>query len=183
VQIYPTTCSRITSTSAAGRLWRISTSSSFQARPDGVDALARLVEAAVGELGSPSTAIDLYSGLGLFAGILASRDWTVTAIDGSYGAVKDAKVNLGDLPVGPQGVEAVVGTGARRIVLLSCDAASLRRVAVQLQRSGYTMTAITYVDLFPHTFRVEVVSIFDRTPIRSRESSRREPRSVRRPSR
>jgi 23S rRNA (uracil1939-C5)-methyltransferase len=196
--------------SVAGQLWRISSSSFFQVRPDGVDALAHLVEGAAAELGSPSTAIDLYSGVGLFAGVLASRGWGVTAVEGSYSAVEDAKVNLGDLPVsivradvtrwtparadlvvadpsrqglGPHGVEVVVGTGARRIVLVSCDAASLGRDAAQLQRSGYTMTAIRYVDLFPHTFRVEVVSIFDRTPIRRRESSRREPQSARRPSR
>jgi 23S rRNA (uracil1939-C5)-methyltransferase len=176
---------------AAGRLWRISTSSFFQARPDGVDTLAHLVEAAAAELGSPSTAIDLYAGVGLFAGGLASSGWAVTAVEGSYSAVEDARVNLDDLPVtivradvttwtpgradlvvadpsrqglGPQGVEVVVGTGARRIVLVSCDTASLGRDAAQLQRSGYTMTAITYVDLFPHTFRVEVVSVFDRTP-------------------
>jgi 23S rRNA (uracil1939-C5)-methyltransferase len=176
---------------AAGRLWRISATSFFQARPDGADVLAHLVGAAAAELGSPSTAIDLYSGVGLFAGALASRGWEVTAVEGSYSAVEDAKVNLDDLPVsivrddvtrwipgrgdfvvadpsrqglGPQGVQVVVGTGARRIVLVSCDAASFARDAAQLQRSVYTMTAMTYVDLFPHTFRIEIVSVFDRIP-------------------
>jgi 23S rRNA (uracil1939-C5)-methyltransferase len=173
---------------AAGRLWQISASSFFQARPDGVDALARLVENAADELGSPSTAIDLYSGVGLFAGVLAARGWSVTAVEGSYSAVVDANVNLHELPVnivradvtqwtpgraelvvadpsrqglGPQGVRVAIGTGARRIVLLSCDAASLGRDAALIQNSGYALTAVTCIDLFPHTFHIEAVSIFD----------------------
>src|SRR5580658_9915874 len=36
---------------AAGRLWQVSASSFFQSRPDGVDALARLVGNAADELG------------------------------------------------------------------------------------------------------------------------------------
>ena len=175
---------------AAGQLWRISASSFFQARSDGVDALAHLVEGAAAELGAPSTAVDLYSGVGLFAGVLASHGWAVTAVEGSYSAVEDAKVNLHGLPVdvvradvtrwtpgrselvvadpsrqglGSEGVRVVIATGARRIVLVSCDASSLGRDAALLQRSGYAMTAITHLDLFPHTFRVEVVSVFDRT--------------------
>jgi 23S rRNA (uracil1939-C5)-methyltransferase len=154
-----------------------------------VDALADVVGSAADEVGPSSTAIDLYTGVGLFAGVLASRGWDVTAVEGSYSAVEDAKVNLRDLPVdivradvtqwtprrsdlviadpsrqglGPEGVQVVVGAGARRIVLVSCDAASLARDAALIQRSGYVMCAITLVDLFPHTFRVEVVSIFDR---------------------
>jgi 23S rRNA (uracil1939-C5)-methyltransferase len=176
---------------AAGRLWRISASSFFQARPDGVDALADVVSTAANEVGAPSTAVDLYSGVGLFAGVLASRGWDVTAVEGSYSAVEDAKVNLSGLSVeivradvtkwtprrsdiviadpsrqglGVEGVQVAVGTGAGRIVLVSCDAASLGRDAALIQRSGYTMTALTHLDLFPHTFRVEVVSVFDRTP-------------------
>jgi 23S rRNA (uracil1939-C5)-methyltransferase len=174
---------------AAGRLWRISARSFFQTRPDGVDALARLVARYADELGAASTAIDLYSGVGLFGGVLAQRGWSVTAIERSPGSVRDAKTNLADLPVrtvcadvdtwvpdraelvvadpsrlglGSKGADVVASSGARRLVLVSCDATSLGRDAALLRDRGYVLSAVTGVDLFAHTFRVEVVSVFDR---------------------
>ena len=76
---------------AAGMLWRISADSFFQCRADGVDELARIVGDAADELGVATTALDLYSGVGLFAGVLASRGWSVTAVESSRSAVHDAR--------------------------------------------------------------------------------------------
>ncbi len=173
----------------AGRSWRISARSFFQTRVDGAEALAAVVGAAADEVGTAATAVDLYSGVGLFAGVLAARGWRVTAVEGSRSAVADAEVNLAgtgadvvgadvtrwrptpaDLVVadpsriglGRQGVEVVAGTGARRLVLISCDAASLGRDAALLAAAGYVLRAVTVVDLFPHTFRVEAVTVYDR---------------------
>jgi 23S rRNA (uracil1939-C5)-methyltransferase len=173
----------------AGLLWRISAKSFFQSRPDGADALAHLVAVAADEMGSCSTAIDLYSGVGVFAGVLASKGWSVTAVEGSYSAIRDAHANLSGLPVeivradvtlwkpsraefvvadpsrqglGQQGVDTVAATGARRVVLVSCDAVSLGSDAGLLQSAGYALSKVTCVDLFSHTFHVEVVSVFDR---------------------
>jgi 23S rRNA (uracil1939-C5)-methyltransferase len=174
---------------AAGRSWRISARSFFQTRADGVDALADLVAASADELGPPSTAIDLYSGVGVFAGVLAARGWSVTAIENARSAVGDARANLRGLDVrvvradamtwvppsaelvvadpsrvglGRKGVEVVVATGARRTILVSCDPASLGRDAGLLRDAGYALTSVMPVDLFPHTAHVEVVSTFDR---------------------
>ena len=174
---------------AAGRRWRISAASFFQSRADGVDELARLVAAAADEMGAATTALDLYSGVGLFAGVLAARGWSVTAVESSSSAVGDARVNLRTLDVkvvaadvtkwspvsadlvvadpsrkglGRRGVSAVDRSGARRLVLVSCDAASLGRDYALLRDAGFELTALTPVDLFPHTFHVEVVSVFDR---------------------
>jgi 23S rRNA (uracil1939-C5)-methyltransferase len=176
--------------SAAGRLWRISARSFFQTRPDGVDALATLVARAAAELGEPSVAIDLYSGVGLFAGVLAARGWSVTAVEGSSSSVADARVNLEDLSVavlhedvtkwtphasdlvvadpsraglGRGGTAVIATSRPKRVVLLSCDAASLARDAALLREAGYSLTSVTPADLFPHTFHVEVVSVFDRS--------------------
>lgn len=174
---------------AAGRRWRVSARSFFQTRADAVDALADLVVAAADEMGPPTTAIDLYSGVGLFAGTLAARGWSVTAVEGSERSVADARENLRDtdatvvradvtkwtpgaadlvvadpsrLGLGPEGVEVVESTGARRLVLVSCDAASLGRDAALLEKAGYGLSALTQVDLFPQTFRVEAVTVYDR---------------------
>ena len=83
---------------AAGRTWRVSAASFFQSRPDGVDALADLVVSAASDV-EPTVAVDLYSGVGVFAGVLAARGWSVTAVEGSATAVRDAEANLAGLGV------------------------------------------------------------------------------------
>ena len=173
----------------ADRSWRISARSFFQSRADGAEALAAAVAVAADALGTPTTAIDLYSGVGLFAGVLAERGWSVTAVEGSQSAVSDAEFNLRDSSaevvradvttwsptradlvvadpsragLGPEGVAVVAATGARRLILISCDAASLGRDAALLQAAGYGLNAMSHLDLFPHTFRVEAVTVYDR---------------------
>jgi 23S rRNA (uracil1939-C5)-methyltransferase len=172
---------------AAGRRWRISAGSFFQARPDGVDALAGAVLAAAGDL-EPRRAVDLYAGVGVFAGVLGARGWSVTAVETNAHAVADAALNLRDVDATAvradvtrwrppacdlvvadpsraglerAGVGVVAATGACRVVLVSCDAGSLERDARLLARAGYAPTRATLVDLFPHTFHVEVVTTFD----------------------
>jgi len=174
---------------AAGQRWRISAASFFQSRADGADALAKIVGDAADELGITGTALDLYSGVGLFAGVLCRRGWSVCAVESSNSAVDDARTNLRSFDatvvaadvtrwspiaadfvvadpsrggLGRQGVATVRGTGAGRLVLVSCDAASLGRDVALLRECGFLLTALTLVDMFPHTFHVEVVSIFDR---------------------
>jgi tRNA/tmRNA/rRNA uracil-C5-methylase (TrmA/RlmC/RlmD family) len=113
----------------------------------------------------------------------------VTAVETARSAVADARVNLRGLDVkvvrgdvtkwtareadlvvadpsraglGRAGVAVIEATGARRLVLVSCDAASLGRDAGLLRAAGYGLTSLTPVDLFPHTPHVEVVSVYDR---------------------
>lgn len=135
---------------------------------------------------------DLYCGVGLFGGALlatASSPAPAVAVERQRSAVRDAVHNLHDLPVrvtcagverwrpvpadvlvadpargglGRKAVDVVVATAASRVVLVSCDAASLGRDAGLLAGHGYRLRAATMVDLFPHTPRVEVVSVFDR---------------------
>ncbi|HET6963263.1 MAG TPA: TRAM domain-containing protein [Acidimicrobiales bacterium] len=134
-------------------------------------------------------AVDAYSGVGLFAGALAEQGWSVVAVEGSRSSVSDARRNLRDLPVqvvradltrwrpvpadlvvadpsraglGTRAAAALTSTGAARIVLISCDVASLGRDAGLLSGAGYGLTSVTPVDMFPQTWHVEVVSVFDR---------------------
>jgi tRNA/tmRNA/rRNA uracil-C5-methylase (TrmA/RlmC/RlmD family) len=173
---------------AAGRSWRISAESFFQTRADGVDALAQVVVDAAQEMGPATTALDLYSGVGVFAGALAMRGWSVTAVEGGRRACADARSNLRDLDVkvvhadvtkwtprpaelvvadpsraglAKAGVAAIAAGAARRVILVSCDAANLGRDAGLLREAGYALTSVTPVDLFPHTSHVEVVTVYD----------------------
>lgn len=64
--------------------------------------------------------------------------------------------------LGRPGVRAVVATGTARVVLVSCDPASLARDASLLAEAGFRLASVALVDAFPHTFHVETVARFDR---------------------
>ena len=175
----------------AGRTFRVSAGSFFQPGPVVAAALAEAVSAAVGEaLRAGGLLVDLYAGVGLFGSVLG-RDHgaRVVAVESDASAVADARVNLADLDakvvasevgrwkpwaadvvvadparsgLGKPGVGAVTGTGAARIVLVSCDPASLARDTVLLRAQGYSLVNVQLVDAFPHTFHTETVSRFDR---------------------
>ena len=175
----------------AGRRWRISARSFFQARPDGAEAL---VDAVAGALGPPSSPgerlLDAYGGVGLFAGTVGAGRHT-TVVERSASSVADARVNLADLDakvlrldverwrpaamdlvvadparsgLGKAAVRVLAATGARRIVVVSCDPASLGRDASLLTAAGYTWSGTRLVDLFPHTPHIEAVTCFDLRP-------------------
>ena len=173
---------------AAGRRWQISTGSFFQIRPDGADELARLVGDALGAR-DVSTVVDLYAGVGLFAGALHDRGFDVrAAVEGGRFATADARVNLEgvcdviECDVAKwrgTSVDAVVADPSRRglmaegvatvercaprvVVLVSCDVAALGRDAKLLGAAGFALQHSTPLDLFPHTPHVEAVSTFVR---------------------
>lgn len=172
----------------AGRRWRISARSFFQARPDGAEALVGAVGDLLGPaLGPGERLLDAYGGVGLLGGALGAGRH-VTLLERSASSVADARVNLADLDakvlkvdverwrpgpmdvvvadparsgLGRRGVEVIAATGARRLVLVSCDPASLGRDAALLTGAGYRWGATRLVDLFPHTPHVEAVTRFD----------------------
>ena len=85
--------------------------------------------------------------------------WRLRRGDPPVGAV------IADPPrpgLGRPGVAALVATRTPRLVLVSCDPASLGRDTALLRDAGYTLASVALVDAFPHTFHVETVSRFDR---------------------
>lgn len=111
----------------------------------------------------------------------------VVAVERGRSAVADARHNLADLDVevvrapverarlpvadlvvadparsglGAEGVRALARCAAPRIVLVSCDPASLGRDAALLAEAGYRHDGTVLVDLFPQTHHLEAVSTF-----------------------
>ena len=172
----------------AGRRWRISAESFFQSRPDGAEALVESVVAALGDALAPgATVADLYSGVGLFAGVLGARTGgRVMAVESNRSAVADARINLADLTgarivrsdvrrwrpsaadvivadpsrhgLGAEVVPRIGATGARALALVSCDPGALGRDAGLLAAAGWRLRSVRLVDLFPHTSHIEVVT-------------------------
>lgn len=64
--------------------------------------------------------------------------------------------------LGERGVEAVTSAEPRTIAYVSCDPASLARDARLLGDLGYGFIEAVPVDLFPQTYHVETVALFDR---------------------
>jgi 23S rRNA (uracil1939-C5)-methyltransferase len=172
---------------AAGRSWRVSAKSFFQASPEGAEALVAAVGSFI-DAHAPDAQrlVDLCCGVGLFAGTVGAGR-SVVGVERSAASVADARHNLADLDVrlvkvalarwrpspadvvvadparsglGKEGVAAVAGTGAALCVLVSCDPAALGRDAGLLAGAGYEHVGSTVLDLFGHTSHIEVVSGF-----------------------
>jgi 23S rRNA (uracil1939-C5)-methyltransferase len=174
-----------------GRLWRCSVRAFFQPGPAAAEALAVAVDAAVGDaLGPGGVLVDAYAGVGVLGGVVAGRRGArLVAVESDQVAAADAARNLDDLDatvvvsevgawpgvpadvvvadparpgLGRPGVGALVGCGAARVVLVSCDPASLGRDAALLGEAGYRLVGTQLVDSFAQTFHIEAVSVFDR---------------------
>ena len=174
----------------AGRRFRISAGSFFQSGPAVAAALTSAVSSSIGDaLPEGGVLVDAYAGVGLFASVIGSQHPArMVAVENDPSAVTDARVNLADLDakmvavemarwrpqpadvvvadparsgLGRPGVAALAATGASRMVLVSCDPASLARDTVLLSEAGYALVSVQLVDAFPHTFHVETVSRFD----------------------
>ena len=83
--------------SALGREWRVNTDGFWQAHVAAPELLVAAVRRALRP--QPTDAlVDLYSGVGLFAGALAAEVGSVDAVEGDPRAVSMARRNLHDLP-------------------------------------------------------------------------------------
>lgn len=78
---------------------------------------------------------------------------------------KGADIIVADPPRTGLGVDLAWDLGrssARRIVLVSCDPASMARDAAALVESGMEVVSMRAFDLFPHTHHFEMVTVFNR---------------------
>jgi 23S rRNA (uracil1939-C5)-methyltransferase len=177
---------RVDDYKVAGRTFRVSPGAFFQIRVDGAEELVRLVADALTRHEVRSV-VDLYAGVGLFAGAMHDRGFEVrAAVEGSRVAAADARINLeGVCPVVEADVgkwsavaaDAVIADPSRRglmaegvatiercdprvVILVSCDAAALGRDTKLLTARGFTLERANPVDLFPMTPHLEVVSAF-----------------------
>jgi 23S rRNA (uracil1939-C5)-methyltransferase len=61
-------------------------------------------------------------------------------------------------------LEALLAMGPGRIAYVSCDPSTLGRDITLLAAGGYRLIQITPFDLFPQTYSIESISLFDKEP-------------------
>jgi 23S rRNA (uracil1939-C5)-methyltransferase len=62
----------------------------------------------------------------------------------------------------PLVVQALTTLGPERLVYVSCDPATLARDGKCLTEAGYSLRSVTPIDLFPQTYHIETVSLWQR---------------------
>jgi tRNA/tmRNA/rRNA uracil-C5-methylase (TrmA/RlmC/RlmD family) len=139
---------------AAGRSWQVSSGGFWQVHPQAADALV----AAVMDLAKPRPGehlVDLYGGVGLFAGVWGSRTaGRVDVVEGHRSAASDAEVNLADLPlaqVHPVAVERFVVNQADLrpdVVVLDPPRVGAKRAVLQ-PVAAWRPRAVVYVACDP----------------------------------
>ena len=161
---------------AAGREWRVSLGSFWQVHPGAADALAAAVLAAT-DPRPGDVALDLYSGAGLFAGVLAEAvgpDGTVIAVEQDPSSVRDARHNLRSWPwaqVYPGDVASVLrteGLGRAAIAVLDPPRTGASRPVIdalcgsgESGTSGPGLRRIAYVSCDPATLARDLRLLLD----------------------
>ena len=164
----------------------VPTEAFFQVNRHLLQTMLRLVQ----DLAIGKTAIDLYAGVGFFSVPIARVCDTVTAVEGSRVAHEYAKRNvppnvklmhapvewwIGRMPradfvfldpprVGAKSsvIDAIAKKTNRRICFLACDPVTFARDANRLLASGWRLSTLDLLDLFPNTHHVETLSSFER---------------------
>jgi tRNA/tmRNA/rRNA uracil-C5-methylase (TrmA/RlmC/RlmD family) len=170
---------------AAGRHWQVNAGGFWQVHPAAADTLSEAVVAAL-EPKPGDSALDLYAGAGLFAGVLAplvGPDGSVTAIESDAAAVRDARANLDVYPwvaVHRNDVALAVadrGLPQARLVVADPPRAGLAREVVDYLTGGSRAERFAYVSCDPATlardlglliaggWRVDGLRAFDAFPM------------------
>lgn len=172
-----------------GMRYRVAAGGFWQVHPRAAEVLLEAVLA--GLMPQPGeSALDLYCGVGLFAGGLDAAGASVFGVELDARAIAHARRNVPGarflasslaraLPRLPERVDLVVldpprrGAGAevvrhvaglmpRAIAHVACDPASLGRDLGLFRQAGYEPVDIRALDLFPMTHHVECVAILQR---------------------
>jgi 23S rRNA (uracil1939-C5)-methyltransferase len=64
--------------------------------------------------------------------------------------------------LGTKVVEGLQKQGSAHLAYVSCDPATLARDGKQLINGGYALTSIALFDMFPQTYHIESISLWDK---------------------
>jgi tRNA/tmRNA/rRNA uracil-C5-methylase (TrmA/RlmC/RlmD family) len=169
--------------------YRLSTSAFFQVNRHLLATMLRLAGGRAARVRAKRLAIDLYAGVGFFTLPLTKMFDRVIAVEGSDVSQKFARINAQRAEVvhesvesfaarmpaadlifldppragAQRGVISAIGDRAREMICyLSCDPVTFSRDANRLIASGWRITSLDLLDLFPNTHHVETLASFER---------------------
>jgi 23S rRNA (uracil1939-C5)-methyltransferase len=64
--------------------------------------------------------------------------------------------------LGAKTVEGILAQGATHLAYISCDPATLARDGKQLATGGYSLASLTLLDMFPQTYHIESISLWEK---------------------
>jgi 23S rRNA (uracil1939-C5)-methyltransferase len=64
--------------------------------------------------------------------------------------------------LGAKTVEGILAQGATHLAYISCDPATLARDGKQLATGGYSLVSLTLLDMFPQTYHIESISLWEK---------------------
>lgn len=176
---------------ALGRAYEVPVGGFWQVHVGAADLLSRVV-VEVADVQPEDRVLDLYCGVGLFAGVLAPPAGRVVAVEADNRAARCARKNLADLGnvdvvhekvdrwlrdaspadvvvldpprrgAGAGVVRRIAALSPRTIVYVACEPAALARDVATLGDAGYQLDVLRAFDLFPMTAHVECVATFTR---------------------
>jgi 23S rRNA (uracil1939-C5)-methyltransferase len=174
----------------AGRQFRVSALSFFQVNNAVAEALAAAVVAHIPPNGR---ILDLFSGVGTFAILVADQSDEVVAVEELPAAIADAHANIAEAAadnvrlvqadvaasaeLAGQSWDAAIldppragcprailnALNAQRIAYVSCDPSTLARDLKILLARGYALTSLQLLDMFPQTYHLETLAILERS--------------------
>jgi len=170
--------------------YRVSTDAFFQVNRHMLQTMLRLVQTHAAGVKNKNTAVDLYAGVGFFSAPLARMFERVIAVEGSRASAHYARINLPpnakviEAPVEREAarlpaadfvfldppragtrqevISAIAERTKEMIAYLSCDPVTFARDASRLTASGWRLSTLDLLDLFPNTHHVETLSSFER---------------------
>ena len=168
--------------------YSVTTDAFFQVNRHLLQTMLRLVARHASRVKNRRRAIDLYAGVGFFTVPIASLFEKVVAVEGAEASVACARRNVPsnvqivqravenfDLRAAdfifldpPRAgtrrtvVEAIAKNAREMICYLSCDPVTFSRDASRLIASGWRLSTLDLLDLFPNTHHVETLASFER---------------------
>ena len=175
-----------------GHTFEVSTDGFWQGHPKAPQLLSEAVLAAL-QPQAGEKALDLYCGVGLFAGGLAQAGCSVLGVESNRRAIRHARRNVPEAKFMARDVSSALknhrghvdlvvldpprkGAGAtvvrrlaalapRTIAYVSCDAATLARDLATFAELGFEAQQIHAWDLFPMTAHVECLAVLSRAAV------------------
>ncbi|NOH01249.1 MAG: class I SAM-dependent RNA methyltransferase [Chloroflexi bacterium] len=119
----------------------------------------------IGIESSPSACDDFVFNLDEFENVELYEGAVEEILPALVGQIANLPYMIADPPragIDKHALDAILQINPQVIAYISCDPSTLARDAARLIKGGYTLQQVTPFDLFPQTYHIESISIFER---------------------